>query len=86
MATQTLDTIRVESAEESLELIRQALDGHPGPAYDMVMLNAGATHYAADLRSSLTEGINRARDILNSGAALEKLEELAAYTQQIGQS
>ena len=79
---QSLDAIRVDSAEQSLELIRQALSGNPGPAYDMVMLNAGATLYAADIAPSLTEGVIEARAILDSSAALEKLEEMAAYTQQ----
>ena len=83
---QSLDAIRVDSAEQSLELIRHALSGNPGPAYDMVMLNAGATLYAADLAPSLTEGVIEARAILDSGAALEKLEEMAAYTQQFEES
>ena len=63
-------------------MIRQALGGNPGPAYDMVMLNAGATLYAADLVPSLAEGMTAARAILDSRAALEKLEEMAAYTRQ----
>ena len=83
---QSLDAIRVDSAEQSLELIRQALSGNSGPAYDMVMLNAGATLYAADLAPSLTEGVIEARAILDSSAALEKLEEMAAYTQQFEES
>ena len=86
LAIQSLDSIRVDSAEQSLELLRQALGGHPGPAYDMVMLNAGATLYAADLVPSLAEGIIAARAILDSGAALGKLDEMAAYTQRFGQS
>ena len=86
LTIQPLDSIRVDSAEQSLELIRQALGGHPGPAYDMVMLNAGATLYAADLAPSLAEGIIAARAILDSGAALGKLDEMAAYTQRFEQS
>ena len=83
---QSLDAIRVDSAEQSFELICQALSGDRGPAYDMVMLNAGATLYAADLAPSLTEGVIEARTILDSSAALEKLEEMAAYTQQFEES
>ena len=86
LTIQSLDSIRVDSAEQSLELIRQALGGHPGPAYDMVMLNAGATLYAADLAPSLAEGIIAARAILDSSAALGKLDEMAAYTQRFEQS
>ena len=83
---QSLDTIRVDSAEQSLELIRQALSGHLGPAYDMVMLNAGATLYAADLAPSLSDGVIQASAILDSCVALEKLEEMAAYTQRFEES
>ena len=86
LTIQSLDSIRVDSAEQSLELIRQALGGNPGPAYDMVMLNAGATLYAADLAPSLAEGIIAARAILDSSAALGKLEEMAAYTQRFEES
>ena len=82
LPTQSLDAIRVESAEQSLELIRKALNGHPGPASDIVMLNAGATLYAADLASSLAKGVGEARAIQESGAALEKLEEMVAYTRR----
>ena len=82
LPTQSLDAIRVESAEQSLELIRKALNGHPGPASDIVMLNAGATLYAADLASSLAKGVGEARAIQESGAALEKLEEMEAYTRR----
>ena len=86
LTIQSLDSIRVDSPEQSLELIRQALGGNPGPAYDMVMLNAGATLYAADLAPSLSEGIIAARAILDSSAALGKLEEMAAYTQRFEES
>jgi len=63
-------------------LIRSALTGTDGSAADMVALNAGATIYAADLADSLQDGVERAREILKSGAGYAKLEELAAYTQK----
>jgi len=46
-----------------------------------VALNAGATLYAADMADSLGEGVELARQILNSGQALEKLDQLATLTQ-----
>ena len=70
------------SAEASLEMIRNALAGAQGPAYDMVAINAGATIYAADRTESLALGVKEARRVLDSGEALKKLEEMAQFTQQ----
>ena len=63
-------------------MIQGVLNGESGPASDMVVLNAGATIYAADLATSLADGVERAREILASKAGAAKLEELASYTQQ----
>ena len=81
---QELSSIKVESASESLALIRGALSGEKGPAYDMVALNAGATLYAADVAISVGDGVDRARAVLDAGDAVSKLEELASYTQRFG--
>ena len=79
---QALDSIRVDDASGSLTLIREALGGTAGPAYDMVALNAGATIYVADLADSLDTGIERAREVLDSGSGLARLEEMVAYSQR----
>jgi anthranilate phosphoribosyltransferase len=79
---QALDTIRVASAKASLEMIRNALAGVQGPAYDMIAINAGATIYVADRTESLAHGVKEARRVLDSGEALKKLEEMAKFTQQ----
>ena len=82
---QALSSIKVESASESLALIRGALSGEKGPAYDMVALNAGATLYAADVVNSVGGGVDQARAVLDAGGAVRKLEELASYTQRFGE-
>ena len=82
---QPLSSIKVESASESLALIRGALSGEKGPAYDMVALNAGATLYAADVVNSVGGGVDQARAVLDAGGAVRKLEELASYTQRFGE-
>ena len=82
---QALSSIKVESASESLALIRGALSGEKGPAYDMVALNAGATLYAADVVNSVGAGVDQARAVLDAGGAVRKLEELASYTQRFGE-
>ena len=71
-----LSTITVTDPGQSLEIIRGALGGRPGPAADMIALNAGATIYAGDLSGSIEEGVARAREILCRGSALEKLSRL----------
>jgi anthranilate phosphoribosyltransferase len=75
-----LRTLRVESAAESLAMVRAVLSNTPGPARDIVALNAGAAIYAADVVSTLAEGIDLAVAALASGRAAGKLEALVACT------
>ncbi len=79
---QSLDSLIIEDAVQSLKLIRSALAGEPGPAFDMIALNAGATLYAGDLADSLSNGVRLAQETLRSGNALKKLDELAAVSQR----
>lgn len=76
--------LQIDSAEESLAMLRQALLNENQAAADIVALNAGAAIYAANLSDSLAGGVERAREVLSSGAALEKLEELVQFTQSAG--
>jgi len=81
-ARQSLEPLRVESAEQSLILIRHVLENQPGPARDIVALNAGAAIYTAGLTESLQDGVQKALNTLAVGAALEVLQQLVNYTQQ----
>ena len=76
IARNSLETLGVISAEESLKIILSVLEGQPGPAADIVALNAGAAIYAANLADSLVAGVDKAREILASGAGRRTLEEL----------
>ena len=80
---QSLEAITVRDAAHSLALINEALGGTPGAAFDMVALNAGATIYAADLADSLAAGVDRAREVLSSGEALARLQQLAAFSSNL---
>ena len=60
-----------QNAEITLDILR----GAKGPKRDVVLLNAGAGLYIADKASSLSEGVKLAAAIIDSGAALEKLED-----------
>ena len=68
--------LAVASAKESLAVINSVLDNKDGPAKDIVVLNAGAAIYAADLADSLEHGIAKAAEVIASGAAKEKLAAL----------
>ena len=72
----SLDALRVTSVQESLALIHEALAGRAGPAFDMVALNAGAALYAADVVASLAAGVQRAREVMQNGAAAQRLTRL----------
>ena len=76
---QSLDPLRVQSAEDSLRLVKQALEGE-GPAADIVALNAGAALYVAGVADTLKEGVVLAQDAQASHMPLEKLRELALFT------
>jgi anthranilate phosphoribosyltransferase len=58
-----------------------ALENEPGPARDIVAMNAGAALWAADVASSLADGIRQARAALESGAARAKLQAFIEFTQ-----
>lgn len=79
--TSSLADLRVTDVTRSLELVRGVLDNRPGPARDIVLLNAGAALYAAGIDDSIKTGVQHAADAIASGAAKRKLAELAALSQ-----
>lgn len=83
MQRSSLTDLKVADAAESLSVIQSLLSGTDGGASDIVALNAGAAIYAANIASSLEEGVKIAQDVLASGTAGEKLKELAQVTQMM---
>lgn len=79
-------SLKVEGPEQSRQMLVGVLDGQPGPARDIVLLNAGATLYAANVAATLPDGIARARQALDSGAARAKLDAFVKQTQELGKS
>jgi anthranilate phosphoribosyltransferase len=65
--------------EENAALMHRVLAGEAGPLVDITALNAGAALYVGGLVPGIAEGVERARDILASGAAARKLEELRSF-------
>ncbi|MEQ6342865.1 MAG: anthranilate phosphoribosyltransferase [Gammaproteobacteria bacterium] len=80
MQRAAIDALKVSDAQHSLAMIRTALDNTPGPARDIVALNAGAAIYAAGLAETLEQGVRKASDAIASGAARAKLEALIKFT------
>jgi len=75
-----LDALVVKSPQESLVLIREAFAGTPGPALDMLVLNAGAAIYAARVSETLAAGVARARETIAAGKAERTLKEFVEAT------
>lgn len=78
----SLASLAITDAQSSLAIIRSVLNNQPGPALDIVALNAGAAIYAADLTDTLQDGIQRAQRVLAEGSALAKFEALVAYSKE----
>jgi len=71
-----LAAIAVDDAQQSLAMIRAVFAGEPGPAHDIVILNAGAAIYAAGLAPSLADGVSRAAEVIQAGKARQVFESL----------
>jgi len=73
----------VASPAESLSIIESVLNNKPGPARDIVALNAGAAIYVAGLAPDLGTGVKTALEVIASGAARKKLHDLVALSKQL---
>ncbi|VAX11428.1 Anthranilate phosphoribosyltransferase [hydrothermal vent metagenome] len=76
-----ISELAVDGADHSLAVIRSVLEDTPGPARDIVCLNAGAAIYAAGLANSLADGINKADTAIANGEARNRLDQLIILTQ-----
>jgi anthranilate phosphoribosyltransferase len=75
--------IEVHTVAESKAMIQAVLDGQPGPAHNIVALNAGAAIYVAGVAKTLKAGVQAAAQAIKSGAAKKKLEDFVAFTQKL---
>ena len=76
-------TLKVDSPQASQALLRSVMDNEPGPAREIVLLNAGVALYAANVASTMVEGIAMAREAVASGKALAKLHQFVARTREL---
>jgi len=80
METASVETLRVGSAQQSLEMIRAVLANQAGSARDIVCLNAGAAIYVSGVSDTLAAGVDAARAAISSGKAATVLDNLVART------
>lgn len=79
----SLAELTIRDAETSLLMMKAVLDNRPGPARDIVVLNAGAAIYAANLTDSLAAGMDKADRVIAGGAARAKLDALVDYSKTL---
>ena len=85
LTTAALDTVRVADVAASAAMLRDVLAGTPGPARDIVLLNAGAAIFVGGGAPGLEAGVRRAAEVIDSGAARERLEQLQAVSARLAQ-
>ena len=76
--------LKVETAEQSRQMLLSVLDNQPGAARDIVVLNAGVALYAANVVPDMKQGVQRARAVIESGAARQRLDRLVALSLSLG--
>lgn len=84
MPKREIAEIRGGSKEENAATMRRLFQGEPGPVRDYVVINSAATLLAAEAVTNLTEGIDLAQGVIDSGAAMQKLEALIKLSQSLG--
>ncbi|MBO7081086.1 MAG: anthranilate phosphoribosyltransferase [Neisseriaceae bacterium] len=74
----SLKPLQVSNAQESMAKMNSVLSGEQGPCRDIVLMNAGATIYCSGVAQSIADGIDMAKQSIDSGNAKRKQE---AYIQ-----
>jgi len=77
----SLDSIRGGTAAENAAILRNILSGNRGPQRDVVLMNAAAVLLAGDRVENLGQGFKLAEEVIDSGRAMQKLEQLVAFSQ-----
>jgi anthranilate phosphoribosyltransferase len=71
-----IEDIKVESVEQSEQMIMTILDGKHSTARNIAILNAGAAIYISGLTKDIGSGVNKAIELIDNGSAMNKLNEL----------
>ena len=76
--------LKVADAGQSSAMLLGVLEGVPGPAREIVALNAAAALYVAGVATDIADGLVRARAAIDSGAAQAKLAQVVAFSRNPG--
>ena len=82
----SLDTLRIDTVSDSLELVRGALDGSYEGASNIVILNAGAAIYVSGIAKSLEAGVDKAREVISAGLAEKVFKRFIDFTSQFAEA
>jgi anthranilate phosphoribosyltransferase len=80
-----LDTLKGGNARDNAELLHDILSGSTGPRRDIVLMNASAVLMAGDKIKTFRQGVEMAREAIDSGRALDKLEQLVKFSQSLSE-
>jgi anthranilate phosphoribosyltransferase len=84
LKTHDIAALKVSGVEQSKAMVLAALANEPGPARDIVALNAGAAIYVAGLAPTMAGGVQKALAVIASGAARKKLDAFVGLTRSNG--
>lgn len=80
------DTLKGGNSRENAELLRSVLSGASGPQQDVVLMNASAVLMAGDKIKTFRQGVALAKEAIDSGRALAKLEQLVQFSQSLSEN
>lgn len=83
LTTAPIKTIQVLDSDHAKAMFLAVLENQPGPALDIVLLNAGAAIYVSGIAASLEQGVKQAKIAIESGAAMDKLRQLIECANQV---
>jgi anthranilate phosphoribosyltransferase len=83
LARATVEDILGGDKTVNAQIIRDLLNGQTGPKRDILLLNAAAALYVGEKATSLKDGITKAAELIDSGKALKKLNELIEKTKEL---
>ncbi|CAM3394885.1 anthranilate phosphoribosyltransferase [Marinicrinis lubricantis] len=83
LRTYSLQEVVGGDAAENAEIIRSIFKGAQGAYRDVVLANAGACFYVTGRSASLQEGVKHAASVIDTGLAMEKLEQLISLTKEL---
>lgn len=78
-----MNYIKGGGPDENANILLSILGGEKGPRRDMVILNSAAAMYVGKAVDSIEEGLERAKEVIDKGLALGKLNQLIKFSQEM---